>query len=248
MMPALDFSGRCVLVTGAAGAVGTAVMDEFKARGAHVVGLDLLSDTHATGQAVNCDVTDESSVRSALAKATAQRRPTDFVHAAGIATTGTVYETPVEVVRRILDVNLLSCFIVAREFLSLCEPGATFTVISSQAAIHGAANWSAYGASKAGTLRFIEALAQECGPRGVRVNAVCPGSVRSPMMRAIIKRLSDETGATTEQITLGYETANPLGRMAEPSDVANACVFLASELATYVNGAALMVDGGDRPG
>ena len=225
-MDAFDFSRRCVVVTGAAGAIGAAVTRRFAAAGAHVTGLDLRAGENVVG----CDITDEHAVDRALAGIAARHQITDLVHCAGVLSVGDVLTVPAGEIRRVLDVNLMSAFIVA------------------QAAVHGAPGWAAYCAAKAGVSRLVEALAKELGPSGVRVNAVCPGTVDSPMTTEAAGLIAAAAGVGAAQVRLRYEDENPLRRMASPDEVAGICLFLSSPLAGYVNGASIMVDGGDRPG
>jgi len=236
----VDLSGRTVLVTGAAGTIGTAVSRVFTAAGAHVIGLDV----RAGDGIIGCDVTDEASVGQALAG----MEMTDLVHCAGVLSVGEVLATPVSEIRQVLDVNLMSCFILAQAAGGRLGPGATMTFLGSQAWVHGAPGWAVYCATKAGVTRLVEALAQELGPAGIRVNAVCPGSVDSPMMRRAANLIAARAGADPARVSQRYARENPLQRMASPDEIAGVCLFLCSPLASYINGAAIMVDGGDRPG
>jgi NAD(P)-dependent dehydrogenase (short-subunit alcohol dehydrogenase family) len=236
----VDLSGRTVLVTGAAGAIGAAVSRRFAAAGAHVIGLDV----RAGGGIIGCDVTDEASVGQALAGT----EPTDLVHCAGVLSVGEVLGTPASEIRWVLDVNLMSCFIVAQAAGRRLGSGATMTFLGSQAGVHGAPGWAVYCAAKSGVTRLVEALAKELGPAGIRVNAVCPGAVDSPMMRRAADLIAAGEGAEPAGISQRYARENPLQRMASPDEIAGVCLFLCSPLASYINGASIMVDGGDRPG
>ena len=236
----IDLSGRTVLVTGAAGAIGTAVSRVFAASGAHVIGLDV----QASDGIIGCDVTDEESVGQTLAG----MQMTDLVHCAGVLSVGEVLGTPVGEIRRVLDVNLMSCFILAQAAGRRLGPGATMTFLGSQAWAHGAPGWAVYCAAKAGVTRLVEALAQELGPARIRVNAVCPGAVDSPMMRRAADLIAACAGADPAGVSQRYARENPLQRMASPDEIAGVCLFLCSPLASYINGASIMVDGGDRPG
>jgi NAD(P)-dependent dehydrogenase (short-subunit alcohol dehydrogenase family) len=236
----IDLSGRTVLVTGAAGTIGTAVSRVFAAAGAHVIGLDI----RAGDGVIGCDVTDEASVGQALAGL----EMTDLVHCAGVLSVGEVLATPVGEIRQVLDVNLMSCFILAQAAGRRLGPGATMTFLGSQAWAHGAPGWAVYCAAKAGVTRLVEALAQELGPAGIRVNAVCPGAVDSPMMRRAADLIAAHAGADPAGVSQRYARENPLQRMASPDEIAGVCLFLCSPLASYINGASIMVDGGDRPG
>jgi NAD(P)-dependent dehydrogenase (short-subunit alcohol dehydrogenase family) len=239
-----DFSGHSVVVTGAAGAIGAAVASRFAAAGAHVTGLDARPGDGITG----CDITDEASVAAALADLAARRQLTDLVHCAGALSVGNVLAVPAAEIRRVLDVNLMGAFIVAQAAGPLLGPGAAMTFLGSQAAVHGAPGWAAYCAAKAGVARLVEALAKELGPGGIRVNAVCPGTVDSPMTRQAASLIAAGQGTGAETIRRRYELQNPLGRMASADEIAGVCLFLSSPLASFINGASIMVDGGDRPG
>lgn len=236
-----DHPGRHVVVSGAAGTLGRAICGEFERCGAMVTPLDI----EGVRREQLCDVTDEPSVARALEAASARSPVTDVVHAAGVLSIGPVVELAAAEVRRILDVNLLGAFLVAKQSAAFLADGGSITLISSQAGVRSGAYWSLYSASKAGVLRLVESLAVELGPRRIRVNAVCPGSVDTPMMRESIAALSQQTGTSEASITDNYRAAIPLGRLAQPVEIATVCAFLASEEASFVNGTAIEVDGGE---
>jgi len=239
-----DFSGRSAVITGAAGAIGAAVARSFAQSGARVTGLDV----RPADGVVCCDITDEAAVGRVMADIASRHQVTDLVHCAGVLSVGDVLTVPAGEIRRVLNINLMSAFIVAQAAGRLLGPGAAMTFLGSQAAVHGAAGWAAYCAAKAGVVRLVESLAQELGPSGIRVNAVCPGSVDSPMTGHAIDLIATEEHAEAAAIRHRYERANPLGRMASTDEIAGICLFLSSPLASYINGASIMVDGGDRPG
>jgi NAD(P)-dependent dehydrogenase (short-subunit alcohol dehydrogenase family) len=239
-----DFSGRTAVVTGAGGAIGAAVARRFAAAGAEVTGLDL----RAGPGIESCDITDEAAVGQALQSIGARRQVTDIVHCAGVVSVGEVLAVPVAEIRRVLEVNLLSAFIVAQAAGRMLGAGAAMTFLGSQAGAHGAPGWAAYCAAKAGIERLVEALAKELGPSGIRVNAVCPGTVDSPMTRQAAELIAAEEGSELAQVMQRYERENPLRRIASTGEIAGVCLFLSSPLASYINGASIKVDGGDRPG
>jgi NAD(P)-dependent dehydrogenase (short-subunit alcohol dehydrogenase family) len=239
-----DFGDRTAVVTGAAGAIGAAVVRRFAQAGAQVIGLDVRPGDGI----VRCDITDEAAVRRVLAEAAARHKLTDLVHCAGVLSVGGVLDVPAGEIRRVLDVNLMSAFIVAQAAGRLLRPGAAMTFLGSQAAVHGAPGWAAYCAAKAGVVRLVEALAKELGPGGIRVNAVCPGTVDSPMTGQAIELIAAAEDAGAAAIRRRYEQGIPLGRMASADEIAGICLFLSSPLASFINGASIMADGGERPG
>ena len=239
-----QLAGRVALVTGAAGAIGLAVIAAFEAAGACSLGVDL---TPAEG-ILGCDVTDEDSVAASIEAAQAIGPLTDLVHTAGVVSVGSVADLLAADFRRVLEVNLVGSFLVAKAAAAAITGGGSITLISSQAGLRGGANWSAYSASKAGVNRLAESLAQELAPRGIRVNAVCPGNVETPMSEEAICLLAAETGVPAADIHARYTAGIPLGRFARPQEIASVCVFLASSSASYMTGASLVVDGGELSG
>jgi NAD(P)-dependent dehydrogenase (short-subunit alcohol dehydrogenase family) len=237
-------AGRVALVTGAGGAIGRAIRVAFEDAGARCLAADLL----AGDEVLACDVTDEASVAAGFEIAQSIGPVTDVVHAAGIVSVGLVEDLPVAELRRVIEVNLVGSFVVARAAARAVTDGGSITFLSSQAGLRGAASWSAYSASKAGINRLVESLAQELAPRGVRVNAVCPGSVETPMSDEAIHRLAALSATTAAEVRARYLDGIPLGRFARPEEVASVCVFLASSLASYVTGTSIVVDGGEVSG
>jgi NAD(P)-dependent dehydrogenase (short-subunit alcohol dehydrogenase family) len=237
-------AGRVALVTGAHGAIGHAIVAAFEAAAARCLAADLIADDDI----FRCDVTDEASVAATFEAAQAIGPLTDVVHAAGIVSVDRVEDQSLAEVRRILEVNLIGSFAVARAAARALPDGGTLTLLSSQAGLRGGASWSAYCASKAGVNRLAESLAQELAPRGIRVNAVCPGNVETPMSEQAIQRLATVSRTPAAKIRAHYVDGIPLGRFARPEEIASVCVFLASPLASYVTGTSLIVDGGELSG
>jgi len=231
-------AGRRILLTGAAGAIGTAISSTLEGWGGQVVRSDI---TAAKGVEV-IDVSSESSVIAGFESAGAL---TDVVHCAGALAIGLIAETEVAEFRAACDANLLGAFLVGREAARRLPDGASLTFIASQAAYRSGANWGVYCAVKSGVLRIAEALAQELGPRGIRVNSVCPGSVETPMLETVHTHLSRLNDAPVDAIKARYEAAIPLGRAARPSEIADVVAFLTSPMASYVSGAAIPVEGGE---
>jgi NAD(P)-dependent dehydrogenase (short-subunit alcohol dehydrogenase family) len=229
--------GRRVLVTGAASGIGSAVAQAFERAGAQA----LRADRAAADEVVRCDVRSERDV-SALFR-NANPGLTDVVHCAGIALTAPIEEVSLELWHEIVETNLTGSFLVGREFARSLIGNGTLSFIASAGGLTGAPNYTAYGASKFGVVGLMRCLALELAPRGLRVNAVCPGGVQTPMVDKTLAQDAARTGVDIEELRRREDDVVPLGRMATPDEIADVCVFLASDLARHVAGSTLLVDG-----
>lgn len=239
-----DFSGRTVLVTGAANGIGRAIATLFAERGARLALVDkspAIAEV-ARGLATNAmaeqvDITDEAGIARAVAAIEAATGRIDvLINNAGIgATTPAELGTAAEW-SRIIDVNLSGQYFVAREVgrRMLERERGRIVMMASQAAIVGLDGHSAYSASKAGVLGMMRCMALEWGGRGITVNAISPTVVETEM--AEIHWGGEKGRRARAEI--------PVGRFALPREIAYAALFLASDAAAMINGANLVVDGG----
>jgi 3-oxoacyl-[acyl-carrier protein] reductase len=229
----VSLAGEVAIVTGAAQGLGAAIADALAYEGARVARTDV------EGTPVGLDVTDRASVERAVQEVAATLgEPTILVNNAGINRIGPSETLEEERWRQVVDVNLTGTFrcsqVVGARMLAAGR-GAIVNVASISARV-GMPGRAAYCATKAAIVGLTRALAVEWAGRGVRVNAVAPGYVGTPMTaKAIAEGLlsGDEVAART-----------PAGRLAEPAEIAAAVVFLASAQAAYVTGQTLVVDGG----
>lgn len=236
-MSALD--GKVAVVTGAAGGIGSAVRAHLAGAGAVVIGLDQVPDREGAGW-LRCDVSSPSQVEAAFQWVVDHHRRLDvLVNAAGISPKREgrrldALETTPEEWGRIIDVNLSGVFFCSTAAARRMRGGGAIVNIASVVASTYTGNSSAaYVASKAGVEGLTRALAIELLPLGIRVNAVAPGRVATPM-----------TAAAAPEVHHRAVAAIPLGRLAAPEEIAAAVLFLASDAASYVVGATLDVSGG----
>jgi meso-butanediol dehydrogenase/(S,S)-butanediol dehydrogenase/diacetyl reductase len=237
---AIDFSGKLAVVTGGANGIGAATARVLADGGARVAIFDVEREDPAaagarlagTGHVV--DVTD----RASLDRAFSQTGPPDIVIAnAGIGIETDFNTTTAELWQRTIAVNLTGVFNTLQAAAAVMMPRRSGAVVitASTNSYDGEALLVAYNASKAGVLGLLHTAANELGPYGIRVNAVCPGLIRT--------RLT-ERHFSTPQVLKEYFRHVPLGRGGEAVEVANASAFLASDLASFITGATLFVDGG----
>ncbi|NJC68400.1 SDR family oxidoreductase [Planosporangium thailandense] len=235
-----DDTPRVAAITGAAQGIGRRTAQLLAAEG---FALALLDRNPIAGFDALCctgDVSDESSV-SAFARAVQARygRIDVLVNNAGISCIGPTEETPAPLWRQVLEVNLTGPFLLSQVFgrQMLAQGSGSIVNIASVAGLRGIADRAAYNASKHGLIGLTRTLAAEWGGRGVRVNAVCPGWVKTEMDEA------DQAAGGYADTDITEHT--PAGRFASPEDIAQAVAFLADPArSAYVNGVALSVDGG----
>lgn len=251
---------KTAVVTGGARGIGLAVGKALFREGAHVVLADIDHesatraaedlDPAAPGRVIGLgvDVTDESSTE-ALADAVAARfGAADIAVAnAGILLLQHAIDTDVAAFRRLIDVNLTGAFITAKVFAKrMVASGAPGRIIftSSLFGVRGGAENTAYSASKFGMIGMTECMAAELGPHGITVNAVCPGQVETEMMHQLARDRAALKGSTPEAEIERLTTRIAAGRLADPAEIADVYVFLASDLGRYVTARSLVADGG----
>jgi len=255
-MGAFDFTNKRVLVTGASHGIGHAVAEGFVRAGAEVAILSSTADikeaaaklSAETGRKVKglvCDITDRAQVRGQVGSLGALDV---LVNNAGLERLTPMYEEGDEVERlfaRIIEINLIGTYYVTRQVLTQMPEGSNIIITASIWAKSAAADFAAYVTSKHGNLGFMRVLAKELGPRRIRVNAVCPGWVKT---RAALRSLTEvsERAQISEDEMLGQILAGQaLPGLMEPEDVANLYLFLASDLASNITGQAINVDRGE---
>jgi NAD(P)-dependent dehydrogenase (short-subunit alcohol dehydrogenase family) len=232
---------KVCVITGAAGGIGSASVKRFQEEGATVVGVDL-SDNSPGDLALACDVTDEDAVRELFARVRAEYGTIDVLfNNVGISPNedASVLDTTLEAWQRVQDVNLKSIFLCCKHGIPhLLETGGGSVInTASFVAVMGAATSQiSYTASKGGVLAMTRELGVEFARRGVRVNALCPGPVDTPLLRDLYA--NDPEEASRRMIHV------PMGRFAEAVELANAALFLASDEASYVTASTFLVDGG----
>ena len=197
---------------------------------------------------VVADVSDEAQVESAFAQARQRLGPIGvLVNNAGQAETAPLRKMTLALWNRMLAVNLTGTMLCSQAALTdMLDAGYGRIVnVASTAALRGFRYGTAYAASKHGVLGLTRSLALEVADRGITVNAVCPGYVETDMMEQAIANVVQRTGRTREEARAYFASQNPQGRVVHPHDVANAVLWLCSDGAAGINGAAIPIDGGE---
>jgi 3-oxoacyl-[acyl-carrier protein] reductase len=240
--------GKKALVTGSSRGIGRTIAETFMAEGAEVWGLcshpsaacpDLMAfavQYHTNFHEICADAGNAAQLSEAVKAALAESGGFDvLVNNAGITKDGLSFRMKLEDWQKVLDVNLTAAFITGQIVSGdmIHRKAGSIINMASISGIHGEGGQVNYSASKAGLIGYTKALAKEVGSRGVRVNAVAPGYIDTEMTRVV-----------SEDIREGWIKAIPLRRPGQTTDVANAVLFLACDLSTYITGQVLGVDGG----
>jgi NAD(P)-dependent dehydrogenase (short-subunit alcohol dehydrogenase family) len=232
---------KVCVITGAAGGIGSTSVQRFQDEGATVVGVDLVDEIPGD-LALRVDITDEDAVAELFAHVRAEYGRIDVLfNNAGISPTddASVLDTSLEAWQRVQDVNLKSVFLCCKHGIPhLLETGGGSVInTASFVAVMGAATSQiSYTASKGGVLALSRELGVEFARRGVRVNALCPGPVDTPLLRELYANDPEEAARRMVHV--------PMGRFAEAVELANAALFLASDEASYITASTFLVDGG----
>jgi NAD(P)-dependent dehydrogenase (short-subunit alcohol dehydrogenase family) len=234
--------GKVCVITGAKGGIGASAAELFAREGAIVVGVDLAADSPGD-LALACDVTDEDAVRALYARVREEYGHVDVLfNNAGISPKddASVLDTSLEAWQRVQDVNLKSVFLCCKHgipHLLENERGGSVINTASFVAVMGAATSQiSYTASKGGVLALSRELGVEFARRGVRVNALCPGPVDTPLLRELFAKDPERAARRLVHV--------PIGRFARAEEIASAALFLASDESSYVTASTFLVDGG----
>jgi NAD(P)-dependent dehydrogenase (short-subunit alcohol dehydrogenase family) len=249
----LSLEGKVAMVTGAASGIGLAISMRLSEMGAFIGLLDIddikgresAAEIEVNGGAavfLNCDVRSAAECRRAVETIIQRSGKIDILcNCAGIAIRKDIVELTEDEWDRALDVTLKGIYLLSREVVPhmIRGGGGSIVNIGSGWSLKGGPRAASYCAAKGGTVNLTRAMAIDHGKDNIRVNCVCPGDVDTPMLQSECAQLGENAQAFMR------EAANrPLGRVGVPDDIANAVLFLVSPMASWITGAALVVDGG----
>lgn len=246
-------ANKTAIITGAAGGIGRGIALKFAAEGARVGVLDLREETAqivvdeiraAGGQALalEADISQETAVQTAVAKMHELFGPVNvLINNAAVMPSGRLHETGLDAFDRCLAVNLRGTFLMCRAVLPemIKRRDGCIIHMASVTAILGLPGIAAYSATKGALVALARAMSTDYAPLGIRVNAVSPGTIDSPMLHDFIAAQSDP-----DFMRLAFDDMHPIGRVGTIEEVANVFLFLASDEASFITGANYEVDGG----
>jgi 3-hydroxybutyrate dehydrogenase len=255
-MSGFDFTGKRVLVTGASHGIGAAVATAFAEAGADLAILSSTQDIIATGKDIAaaagrpvtaevCDITDRAAVRRVVG---GLGKLDVLINNAGLELITPILEPGDGVEKtfeRIIQINVIGTYYVTREAVKSMQAGASIVLTASVWGKTAAAEFSAYVTSKHANIGFMRTMAKELGPRGIRVNAVCPGWVKTRAAMRSLANMSKRTKRSEQDLLNELFATQCLTGLMEPEDVASLYLFLASDAAKNITGQAYNVDRGE---
>ncbi len=245
-------AGKTAFVTAAGQGIGRATALAFAREGAQVIATDLNAETLATlaaeiGPGCTTQVLDVTDA-GAIAAAAARHGPVDVLfNAAGYVHAGTVLDCSEEQWAFAMDLNVRSMYRTIKAFLPgmLARGGGSIVNVASVAgSLKGAPNRFVYGTTKAAIIGLTKAVAADFVARGVRCNAICPGTVESPSLRERIAAQAQASGQTLAQVEAGFVARQPMGRLGRVEEIAALAVYLAGDESAFTTGTTAVIDGG----
>lgn len=243
--------GKISIITGVGSGIGKATAQLFSNEGSIVIGADLdrdkgekvieeINKNGGKGIFVKTNVSNSDDIKILMEKALSMGKIDILVNNAGIEVVKSIVDTSEDEWDNVLNVNLKSVFLTCKNVIPIMQKQGSGVIINnaSVAAIVGSFS-TVYSASKGGILSLSKALAVELGPLNIRVNCVLPGAIETPMLDRVNEKLGDPNKIRTERIKL-----YPIGRFGTSKEVANTILFLASEDASFITGASIVIDGG----
>lgn len=256
MQEGSTLKGRVALITGAASGIGRAGAILFASHGAQVLAVDIdrvglqstvthILDKGGAAHAITADLSELTAARALVSRALNLSGALDIVwNNVGITGPLDMENIDFDLYRRTIDLNLTSGIFIAGEAIPhlRARGGGSILFTSSVSGLTSSPQYAMYSATKSGIIGYVKTMARRLAKEGIRVNAVCPGPVNTLM----VTRMADNSigGLTPEQYIAGVTAAVPMGRAAEPVEIAEAALWLSSDSASFVTGVALPVDGG----
>jgi len=243
--------GKVALVTAAGQGIGRAIAESFAAEGASVIATDVDEnklDGIKSTKRLKLDVRSTAAVDALAKQVAAEFGALDvLVNCAGYVHHGSVLDCSEQDWDFSFDLNVKSMHRTIRAFLPAMlekNAGSLVNISSAVSSIRGVPDRYAYGATKAAVIGLTKAVAADFIRRGIRANAICPGTIESPSLEGRIRERSQTTGKSVAEVERAFVERQPMGRLGRPEEVAALAVFLASDEASYISGQAHLVDGG----
>ncbi|EDP60716.1 oxidoreductase, short-chain dehydrogenase/reductase family protein [Vibrio sp. AND4] len=239
---------KTCIVTGGSSGIGLAVVELFTQSGYEVFNLDITKSD--SDNFIYCDITDHNSVIESIQKIAEHHSIDTLVTSAGVHFSANIEETSEQDLQRVFDINVKGTYSAVQAVLpSMKKRGAgSIIVIASDQSLVAKRNSFAYNLSKAALASLAKTTALDYAQYNIRANAICPGTIETPLYHRAIENYCDKSGDNIEEVHKNEEALQPLGRLGQPLEVAQYALFLASDNATFITGSTQVIDGGYTTG
>lgn len=237
-------SSKTCILTGGSSGIGEAIAKRFSENGFNVFNLDLTVGRYGTF--IQCDVTEHEQVKTAIAEIAQHHTIDVLVSNAGIHYSGTIEQTTLADFERVFDINVKGAYSAVQAVLPNMKKNnnGAIILIASEQALVAKSNSFAYNLSKSALASMAKTTAIDYAKYNIRANAVCPGTIETPLYHAAIDRYCQRSGADKSKVHKEEAALQPLGRLGQPSEVAEMVWFLASDNASFITGSLQVMDGG----
>lgn len=236
---------KICIVTGGSSGIGLAIVKSFINNGYTVYNLDIQHST--VGHFIECDMSKVEQVQQAISRVASQEKQIDvLISNAGIHRSANIEHTSEELLDHVFSINVKGAFSATKAVLPVMKKQATASIIyiASDQAIIGKSNSFAYNLSKHALASMAKTTALDYASFNIRANAICPGTIETPLYHSAIDKYCDASGANKAEIHAEEAALQPLNRLGQPEEVAEYALFLASDKATFITGSLQVIDGG----
>ncbi|WP_440876616.1 SDR family NAD(P)-dependent oxidoreductase [Thalassotalea sp. PLHSN55] len=235
---------KTCVITGGSSGIGLSIMQLFLANNYQVFNLDVAAST--IGEFRQCDVTDSNNVQNIINEIAATNTIDVLISNAGIHFSGNIENTSDEEFQRVFDINVKGAYAAVKAVLPAMKQQAQGSIIlmASEQALVAKRNSFAYNLSKASLASIAKTTALDYAQFNIRANAICPGTIETPLYHQAIEKYCKKSGADINEIHQEEAQLQPLGRLGQPEEVAELALFLASDKAKFITGSLQVIDGG----
>lgn len=235
---------KTCIVTGGSSGIGKSIIELFQKNNYLVFNLDLKES--GVGHYLHCDITDHQAVQSQISNIAKEHTIDVLITCAGIHFSATIENTSEAELQRVFDINVKGTYSAVQAVLPSMKKqnSGSIIILSSEQALVGKPNSFAYNLSKAALVSIAKTTALDYAKFNIRANALCPGTIETPLYHNAIQNYCDKSGADIEEVHREEADLQPLGRIGQPEEVAQYALFLASDQATFITGSTQVIDGG----
>jgi len=243
----MTFEKKVAVITGGSTGIGLATCQELIKAGAIVYNLDINTDTKNESHFIPCNITQYEDVKSAIKMVIGREGKIDLLFAnAGIHLFANIEETSIEAFDNVLNTNVKGVFYTLKEVIPVMkkQQSGKIVIMGSDQVFVGKQQSAVYGLTKGAVGQLTKSTAIDYAPYNIQVNCVCPGTIDTPLLDKAVSRFNELTGTPKEEINEILNNAQPMGRIAQPIEVAKTVCFLLSEENSFMTGSLVPIDGG----